>query len=54
MNAKLSEGKIKEIIPFTITSKRTKYLGISSPRKEHTPRKEPRKEFIQLNIRPVC
>ena len=29
---KKSEGEIKETIPFTIASKRTKYLGINLPK----------------------
>ena len=29
---KISEREIKEIIPFTITSKRIKYLGINLPK----------------------
>ena len=31
-NNKRSERQIKEIIPFTITSKRIKYLGIKLPK----------------------
>ena len=31
-NNKLSEREIKETIPFTITSKRIKYLGINLPK----------------------
>ena len=31
-NSKRSEGEIKETIPFTITSKRIKYLGINLPK----------------------
>ena len=31
-NNKRSEREIKEIIPFTITSKRIKYLGINLPK----------------------
>ena len=31
-NNKLTETEIKEIIPFTIASKRTKYLGINLPK----------------------
>ena len=35
-----SEREIKETIPFTITSKRIKYLGINLPKEEktHTPK----------------
>ena len=33
-NNKLSEREIKETIPFTITSKRIKYLKISLPKEE--------------------
>ena len=32
-NNKLSEKEIKETIPFTIASKRIKYLGINLPKK---------------------
>ena len=32
-NNKISEREIKETIPFTIASKRIKYLGINLPRK---------------------
>ena len=32
-NSERSEGEIKETIPFTITTKRTKYLGINLPKK---------------------
>ena len=31
-NNKRSEREIKETIPFTVTSKRTKYLGINLPK----------------------
>ena len=31
-NNKISEREIKETIPFTITSKRIKYLGINLPK----------------------
>ena len=32
-NNKISEREIKETVPFTITSKRIKYLGINLPKK---------------------
>ena len=48
MNAKLSEGEIKEIVPFTITSKRTKHLGISSPRKVKDLYSENYKTLIEI------
>ena len=32
INNERSEREIKEIIPFTITSKRIKYLGINLPK----------------------
>ena len=35
-NNKRSEREIKETIPFTITSKRTKYLGINLPKEAKT------------------
>ena len=35
-NNKRSERKIQEIIPFTIASKRKKYLGINLPKKANT------------------
>ena len=35
-NSKRSEGEIKETIPFTITSKRIKYLGINLPKEAKT------------------
>ena len=31
-NSERSEGEIKEIIPFTIATKRIKYLGINLPK----------------------
>ena len=31
-NDEKSEGEIKELIPFTITTKRIKYLGINLPK----------------------
>ena len=48
MNAKLSEGEIKEIVPFIITSKRTKHLGISSPRKVKDLYSENYKTLIEI------
>ena len=41
-NNKLSEREIKETIPFTIPSKRIKYLGINLP-------KEPRDLYSKNN-----
>ena len=35
-NSKRSEGEIKETIPFTIASKRIKYLGINLPKEAKT------------------
>ena len=37
-NSKRSEREIKETIPFTITSKRVKYLGINLPKEATTPK----------------
>ena len=36
-NNKISEREIKETIPFTITSKRIKYLGINLPKEAKKP-----------------
>ena len=39
-NNERSEGEIKETIPFTITSKRIKYLGINLPKEAKNPYSE--------------
>ena len=33
-NNEISEREVKEMMPFTITSKRMKYLGINPPNEE--------------------
>ena len=48
MNAKLSEGEIKETFPFTIIYKRTKHLRISSPRKVKDLYSENYKTLIEI------
>ena len=39
-NKKRSEGEIKEMIPFTITIKRIKYLEINLPKEAKDPHSE--------------
>ena len=44
LTIKLSDGEIKEIIPFAIASKRLKYLGTNLPKKL----KDLRSETVRL------